>query len=68
MAKGMKDALRLASKDAKFALDFVKNPEAFKDEYSLTDEQVAKIKSVSVSEMATHLSDSDAIAADGDYY
>ena len=51
MARSMKDALHAASKDPKFAADFVANPDDYKALYNLTDAQIAEIKNANLHEV-----------------
>src|ERR1041385_23647 len=45
--KTLKDALVLASANPTFKMQLALNPEQLKDEYNITDEQIAQIRAVS---------------------
>ena len=42
----VKDALRLATKDPKFAHELVSKPEDFKAQFNLNDAQIAQLKAL----------------------
>ena len=54
MALSFADALRLAAKDPKFAADLVQNPDAYKQTFGLSDQEVQGLKNATLNDVLTH--------------
>ena len=66
--RSIADALRVASKDADFARDFVTHPEDYRAIYRLSDAQVSEIKRTTVADLVNALPGGGVGPNAADYY
>jgi hypothetical protein len=64
MALTIKDALRLAQKDSRFAAELVSHPESLKAQFNLTDAQIQQLKNLATAAKKTQTTSGLGHAAD----